>query len=178
MRRALAILQRVEHGLVERRRLELAAIDQGLAEIKAALARLESELELGWRTAWGLPDGPRLLAAYVARGRREQEELQVRQVALRDRREAALDGLRGHLAQGRSIEAADRLLAAEERLTLRRRGVAAAEDACAARAVAGRAPAGSAAPRGGAQPSRGEAWGIGAEAMWPRGRPACQEDTG
>ncbi|BCX16759.1 MAG: hypothetical protein KatS3mg117_0441 [Geminicoccaceae bacterium] len=123
--RTLANLARLARDELDRCRLELAAIDDRLAELGAGAAALRAELPTAIAFGWELPGGPAPLGRWLAAAREREAALRREIEALARRREQAVAALEAQLAakrrQERLLERARADLAARAAEAERRR---------------------------------------------------------
>lgn len=102
--RTLAKLTRLARDELDRCRLELAAIDDRLAELASRAAALRAELPTAIAVGWALPGGPAPLGRWLAAARERELALRREIEALARRREQAVAALEAQLATKRRQE--------------------------------------------------------------------------
>jgi septal ring factor EnvC (AmiA/AmiB activator) len=102
--KVLASLARLARDELDRRRQELAAIDEQLTELRTRALAFRAELPSVVAAGWELPGGPAPLGRWLAAARERELALRCEIEALVRRREEALAALEAQLAAKRRQE--------------------------------------------------------------------------
>lgn len=105
-RHAAELLARLERHALDEQRLVLAGLEAELEARRGELEALGRELEREHAVAWGLPGGPRLLAAYAAASHARQRALRAAEQRLARAAEEARSALLAGMRRFKSLDLA------------------------------------------------------------------------
>jgi hypothetical protein len=140
--RALALLARLEKQALDRRRLELLAIEGRLGEDRREALALGAALTREHATAWALPGGPAPFTAYAAAASARRQELEAGIAALERAQAQAEAALREVMRRYKALELGAERLQAREEEQLCRRADTTREETALLRTAARAGPAG------------------------------------
>ncbi|HEX8373949.1 MAG TPA: hypothetical protein VF606_02090 [Geminicoccaceae bacterium] len=134
-RRALELLARVERRELDRERLAVAAVVAEVEAARAELGRLDTRFGEELDLAFGLPDGPRLAAAYAHGHRARRAETVAEGVRLGTELVRLEAALKERAVSLKTLELAAERIAAREREEAARAGQARLDEAAVLRHV-------------------------------------------
>jgi hypothetical protein len=135
MRRAVALLARLQHHALEQERLGLGALRGELARQEAELARLDRRFAAEHAAAFELAGGPRPLAAYTAATQARRRRLHAEALAAAAAVAAGEERLRAQARRWKSLDLVEGTLRTAAQSADARRTAATVEEAAQLRAA-------------------------------------------
>lgn len=127
-RSPLALMAKLEKQALDRLRQELATLDARIAATTARLERLHAGLPAEIDRGWRMPDGARLVAAYLVGTRQAETALAEELARLAAERETLAEQVRAKLLDLERFELLAERAATRERAELARREAAALDE--------------------------------------------------